>query len=226
MEEPAEALNVERPFDLTEQRFQGGDNVDALLASALGDLSLQERDKVYHEVHGVDEIVVETLQFVKEKLHAFENELLYLLQRQSYKKTQAYQLAASQNPHYLQNLKFRLTFLRAERFDAFKAADRFLRFFDLKWHIFGPHKLCKDITLEDLDAEDMKTLKAGFMQVLPVRDRAGRAVCMLIPNYQTYKDHLNFVSECKNDYRSNDYVEHASLCDMPSNSTVFTVCYE
>ena len=193
VEEPSDVLHIDQPTEAD----RTNDRIDTYIAKALGDLSLQERDKVYHELHGVDQAVEETYEFVEAKLEAFDlalNEAVQQQQQQHSQRMYAYQLAYAQAPEYLQRRSFRLAFLRADRFDAHKAADRFLRFFDLKFHLFGSEKLCKDITLNDLDKEDMKTLKAGFMQVLPARDSAGRAICILLPNYQTYKEPNNFVS--------------------------------
>jgi hypothetical protein len=42
--------------------------------------------------------------------------------------------------------------------------------------MFGPSKLCKDITLKDLLPEEKACVKNGHVQLLPVRDRSGRAV--------------------------------------------------
>lgn len=87
-----------------------------------------------------------------------------------------------------------LKFLRSESFHVTKAADRMVRFFDLKLFLFGPALLCKEITMDDLSKDDRNTLKAGFIQVLPVRDRAGRAIIVLVPTFQTYKVAENMVS--------------------------------
>jgi hypothetical protein len=65
-------------------------------------------------------------------------------------------------------------FLRAENFDSQLAAKRMLRFFEQKLELFGPDKLCKDITLRDLNIEDMQCLINGHQQILPTRDSSGR----------------------------------------------------
>lgn len=71
---------------------------------------------------------------------------------------------------------FRLGFLRAERFNAKKAATRILDFFDEKRALFGIDLLARKLRLEDLNEETIKVLESGFIQLLPGRDRAGRAV--------------------------------------------------
>jgi hypothetical protein len=87
----------------------------------------------------------------------------------------------------------RLKFLRAESFIAKQAADRMIRFFDIKLFLFGKDKLCKDITIKDLDYDDMATLEAGFLQLLPVRDRSGRCIFMGLHAHQTYRVAENMV---------------------------------
>jgi hypothetical protein len=167
------------------------DKIDTYIANALNQLTMKERDHVYHELHGVSDVIEETPQFVAEHVEALGKELYLLKER--HKKASAYLLAESISLDYVNNRALRLKFLRAESFDVGKAAERMMRFFDLKLYLFGKDKLCKDITMKDLDSDDIATLKSGFMQLLPVRDRAGRAIFTLLPSYQTYAVAENMV---------------------------------
>jgi len=72
--------------------------------------------------------------------------------------------------------EFRLSFLRAERYDIKKAATRFIDYFEEKRRLFGINKLTTNIHLKDLDAETKNYLESGQIQLLPGRDRGGRAV--------------------------------------------------
>ena len=85
-------------------------------------------------------------------------------------------------------------FLRAESFDPCNAASRMVRFFDEKCELFGADKLTKDITLEDLDPDDIITLENGFYQVLPEKDCAGRKVFCQFPKLQVTPTIKNAVS--------------------------------
>ncbi|KAL3930740.1 MAG: hypothetical protein SGBAC_011632 [Bacillariaceae sp.] len=96
-------------------------------------------------------------------------------------------MAEEMSPHYVQDQTLRMKFLRSEKFDVQKSAERMIRFFDCKLYFFGEQKLCKDITLHDLDKDDLKALKAGYMQILSGRDRAGRAVFLAVPSKQTFE---------------------------------------
>lgn len=72
--------------------------------------------------------------------------------------------------------EFRLSFLRAERFDAKKAATRFVEYFEEKRRLFGVDNLTTKIKLKDLDVETKNCLESGQIQILPGQDRAGRVV--------------------------------------------------
>ncbi|KAL3930742.1 MAG: hypothetical protein SGBAC_011634, partial [Bacillariaceae sp.] len=164
------------------------DKIDSLIANALNQLSLDEREALYYEMHGVDEIIKETPELVETSLDQLEIELERI--RYTHPKSSAYTLAEEISPAYVQDQTLRIKFLRSEKFDVKKTAERIIRFFDCKLHFFGEEKLCKDITLQDLDKDDLKALKAGFMQILG-RDRAGRAVFLVVPSQQTFKAPIN-----------------------------------
>merc|ERR1711937_22604 len=48
-----------------------------------------------------------------------------------------------------------------------------------KRYFFGAEKLCRDITLDDLNETDKEVLKTGCCQFLEGRDRSGRSVSMM-----------------------------------------------
>jgi hypothetical protein len=169
----------------------GDDQIDSYIAKALTQLSMQERDEVYHQLHGVDDVIEETPEFVSQKLRAFDTELIKVHVR--HKKGEAIQMAQSMDQDYVSDPGLRLKFLRADSFNVEKAVDRMVRFFDIKLYLFGKDKLCLDITMKELSPADRASLKAGFMQLLPVRDRAGRAIFMLLPSFQTYEEPENMV---------------------------------
>lgn len=151
-------------------------DLDALLAKELNQLSLQEREQVYQELHGVVSVVEEggvDTPWVQHKLSEFDK-ALYELPSSS---TIAYRQAHVQNVGHATDPSFRLQFLRAERFDAPTAAARMARYFREKLVLFGPEKVGQArITLADLNEEDVKVLESGYMQWLPARDQSGRPI--------------------------------------------------
>jgi hypothetical protein len=157
------------------------------LAEELNKLSLVERQDILFDIHGVsDNAVDETPELVSRTSKKMDDFLKSL-------KTEAYDLAEAQSPEYLTSKPFRLMFLRAERFDAQNAAQRMIRFLEHKLELFGPTKLCKEITLDDLTPDDMECLENGHMQLMPVRDRSDRAVIAYIGNFMKYKTPANLV---------------------------------
>jgi hypothetical protein len=164
-------------------------DVDALLAEELNQLSMNEREKISEEIHGVRRVVEETPELLAESLAALVQELISIPSKP------AYELAEQLSNQYVTDLKFRLMFLRAEDFDARKAASRLVSFLSLKLELFGAEKLVRPIFLSDLDKEDMATLKSGIVQLLPARDRAGRAVIIDVKrgNSLSYKTTKNMV---------------------------------
>jgi hypothetical protein len=156
-------------------KSRGSQRHDAfsLLAAALNKMSIQEREQVIYDIHGVSDLILETPDLIATSLVQLDRSLHAM----SISKKTAYESAHTQNPKYVSRSSFRLAFLRAEQFDAGKAAERMSMFFEHKLQLFGADKLARDLTLDDLDtADDMECLRSGIWQQLPLRDRAGRAV--------------------------------------------------
>ena len=98
----------------------------------------------------------------------------------------AYSIANGQNVAYCHDPKLRLMFLRADKYNSQKAAQRMIDFFDWKLQLFGISKLCVDIQLSDMDKDDNQTIQYGLLQILPSRDSRGRIVFCNAPTY--FKD--------------------------------------
>jgi hypothetical protein len=164
--------------------------LDSLLAQELTKLTIKEREKSYEELHGVDDVVNETPELVFSSLVALDAELHRIAQKD------AYWLAERQDQAYVTNPKFRLCFLRAEHFDPRKAAQRLVGFLEGKLQYFGESLLTKRIRFSDLDTDDQACFAHGQMQVLPSRDRTGRAIfcdmnMLKDPCYKRYKRPVN-----------------------------------
>ena len=147
--------------------------VDLLLAREMAGLQTSEREEVYHDLHGIgDAGAVETPGMVEKGLAKLDEELKLL----TVEEKSAYEQARSMDCSYVENRKFRLAFLRADRFDATKAALRIVKHFQYKLELFGLSKLAKNIVQDDLEKGDMEAIYSGTTQILPFRDRAGRLV--------------------------------------------------
>ena len=60
-----------------------------------------------------------------------------------------------------------------------------IRFFALKCDLFSREKLTKEITLDDLDKDDVHAVKSGFICLLPERDTSGRLVMVGFARFLT-----------------------------------------
>ncbi|CAB9521386.1 Transfer protein [Seminavis robusta] len=146
------------------------DEIESLMAHQMSALSVEDRDKVYHDLYGITPAFTETPELLQARLAAMEDELEQLHD------IPAYDMAVLLDRDYVTKDEFRLRFLRADLLDAKKAAHRMARHFKAKMDLFGRDKLVKDITQDDLDDATLAALYSGYCQFLPLRDRAGRMV--------------------------------------------------
>jgi hypothetical protein len=179
-------------------------DADVLFAQELNKLSIKERDEALHDVHGVSDVMDEEPASVKKCFQQLQLELLEI------KNKSAYDQALIQNEAYVKDEKFSLMFLRADGFDPKNAAARVVSFFEAKLQLFGPELLARDIKLSDLDEDDVKCLESGYAQVLPGRDRAGRAILILLPMIRVFKVHANKV--CLRNLQKKIYSSSSSIC--------------
>jgi hypothetical protein len=163
---------------------------EALFADELSRLSMQERDEVLHDIHGVSDVQEEDPAFVQRCFEDMEEAISIIPAIDK----MAYRQARHLDESYVDNGDFMLMFLRASSFDIKSAASRIVAFFEAKLELFGPEKLAKDITWDDLDGDDIKCLESGYAQILPGRDRSGRAILCLVPTIRKYRTMLNRVS--------------------------------
>lgn len=157
-------------------RMDMGDSSSAefLLAQELNQLSVQERDLINDEIHGVRlSCPNETPELLQNSLANLEAELESL---PSTPTKSAYEKSLKHPESYIHKDDFRLIFLRCEFFDAPKAALRMIKYLDLIHYAFGPKVLKRDVCLADFDNKGKEFLREGYHQVLPGMDRTGRRV--------------------------------------------------
>jgi hypothetical protein len=146
---------------------------DAALANEMNELTVDERNRVLEEVHGVADMQEETPEFIMTCLDQMDGALSKL----SYSKRRDWDRATFLKPSLLKDSKFKLMFLRTDNYDGRQAAERLARFFVLKRDLFGEDKLVKNMTLDDLEEEDMTLLGSGVPpMMLPHKDQTGRPI--------------------------------------------------
>lgn len=157
--------------------------VDALLSEAMNNLTFDEREKHQEVLHGIDDLVEEA-DLVQNALVELENTILRI------KPGSVYEAAERMNPNYVRAKDFRIMFLRSTRYDVKATAEKILNFFEVKQALFGLEKLTKDITIEDLDDDDLGCLRSGWFQ-FSGKDRAGRTVLLQLPGVPTCGTTIN-----------------------------------
>ena len=108
--------------------------------------------------------------------------------------------------------KFRLLFLRSERFHAQRTARKMVGYFEYKCDLFGADKLVKKITLDDLSKDDRTTLQTGAMQILPNRDKSGRAVFFECQKFWRFQEPDNQVRGMM-DGKENENIRRDETCE-------------
>ena len=191
-----------------------GGNVEDVLAKEFGKLSIEQQQLLEKDIVGdMLNITHEDPEFVQQCLQKMDDEIKKITAyyntkekgNNSVDKT-PYERAMFLAPkRYLTNPDFRLMFLRADEFDAKLAAQRIVKFFQMKKLLFGESKLCEPITVDDMldvvyddettdegachsttDGKAKRNITreiflSGAFQTLPCTDRSGRPVTFFAP---------------------------------------------
>ncbi|MGK3737953.1 MAG: hypothetical protein ACI8RD_002752 [Bacillariaceae sp.] len=165
-----------------------------LIGKELLKLNLHDRNAIYEEIHGARTLCPDELppEMVDNILEEMDRELWALPSNINsvYKQSQKLQ-----SPSYVNNRDFRLRFVRAELFNAKRAAVRFATFLDTAVELFGPYALQRPIRLSDFNKQELRVFNTGRVQLAPFRDRVGRRVMVGFPPYNHDRfDHRTRVS--------------------------------
>eukprot|EP00980_Cylindrotheca_fusiformis_P029224 scaffold22759_cov98-Cylindrotheca_fusiformis.AAC.1 len=152
-------------------------SVNKMLASELEKLSLEERERVYEDVHGVSDVIQETPELIANCLEQMDREIDLI------KNKDTYEQARLQSSNFKINRKYRLAFLRSTLFNPKMAALHLVEYFRYKLELLGTEQpAIYQIALEDLGAAATRVLELGSTQVLPNRDSKGRAIAVFSPS--------------------------------------------
>ncbi|CAJ1935472.1 unnamed protein product [Cylindrotheca closterium] len=143
--------------------------VEGFLASEVKQLSLKDQADAIDDLYCVGGGLNEHRALAQQALVDFDATLQTI-------RNPIYELAHNQNRLYVEDISFRLIFLRANFYNAKKAVHQMLSFLHKKAAYFGADKLARDITLEDLNEEEIKAILSGPYHVQEDKDRAGRVV--------------------------------------------------
>jgi len=178
-----------------------------LIAQDFHRLSSHDRNAINEEMHGVSSLSPEeTPEMVADAIHRLSLEIDAIETKPAYDRSQQWNstssnmgidctqsiynynidtLSAGTHSTYVNTLDFRLRFLRADLFDAKKAAMRLVKFLEMVMELYDGNEelLRRPIGLNDLKSKEEKDyLKLGNHQLLPFRDRSGRRVIAMVPD--------------------------------------------
>lgn len=155
-----------------------------ILVGEMNGLTVQEREKIYDEVHGVANIVEETSCLVVEKLRALQEELSKIPKRDR----KAFDRACFLRPGLHNDRKSNLMFLRATRFDPVMAAGLMCRHYEHKLMLFGESRLPRRILVDDLNEAEQALFTTGPCMLLPSNDQVGRGVYLMVVSQFNLQD--------------------------------------
>ena len=168
------------------------DDLVSQIAKELSSLSVEGRNELHEEIHGIATIPPEDPDDIAKKLQQLDSELS---KHATPFQSSPYEKAMRLNPSYVGGRPFRLMFLRAYGYDPELAAMHTLRHFEWKYKLFVDDRrrkngaaaddigvLGRPVTLNDLDQLDMEFLQKGVMLFAPGFDMAGRRVFVVSAN--------------------------------------------
>ena len=208
------------------------DSDDELLSKELLRLSVEDRNGIQEEIHGVRCLAPEeTPHLIYTSLCqlAFEldnDECIPPSQKRAYLKSQQLQQQQQQQQQqqtYVNGVEFRLRFLRCELFDAKKAAKKMVSFLNYALDFFGEYALMRPIQISDFTRAELKIMRTkGKFQFLPFRDRSGRRIFFCFPGMLSSNDNENdTTSNCNSNSNGNS---ESSADELDANSLRQRVC--
>ncbi|CAJ1954892.1 unnamed protein product [Cylindrotheca closterium] len=155
--------------------------LDSFLASSMAQLDVRQRESILEDLHGIrnSENPESNPASVELWLQLLDMHL------QNIKRGTVYETAEAIDRVYVTSRKFRMMFLRSNRYDPQAAAGQMIKFLELKRSLFGQEKLTRKITLTDLNEDDKKYLESGAVQISTKRDRSGRAIFLVFPSLRS-----------------------------------------
>jgi len=145
--------------------------MDDFLSREMLQLSLQDRNTINEEIHGVQTLAPEeTPKMLTAALDRLSAEISMIPIKVAYDASQ--ELTST----YVNSADFRLRLLRRHLFNAKKAASGMVLFLDVLLEMFGDFALRRPIQLTDFNREEMQVFRQGRQQLLPYRDRSGRRI--------------------------------------------------
>lgn len=166
---------------------------DDLLSREMMQLSLQARNDIQEEIHGVKCLApIETPELLDLSIAKLDAQIDMIVRSSNsipniHISTRALTLARSLGDEsYTNGRDFKLFFLRCELFDVRNAALRLCEYLEMIHSLFGEVCLKREPILHsDFTKDELRLIKKGYFQFLPFRDRSGRRIFVDFPSEDT-----------------------------------------
>lgn len=161
----------------------GAEYTEEDMAKDMNALSVEERQAVIQDIHGVPDLISETPAFIRSKVDETK-EVLQNLTSTSYRA--AWDRASYLRPELESDAHF-LIFLRAKKYNTFDAANWLLKFYDTKREVWGEDLLVHRITWNDLTPSDQAIARTGPSRLLPKNnEESSKSSCPDILYYRNF----------------------------------------
>ena len=178
-------------------------DIGQALAAEMEGMSLNEQQQTMRDVLGTGGSSAEDPVIVDKALKELDTYIVDKLGASRCNRTPtsnertALELALEQSSAYVRSAAFCKLILRASNWDYGVSKKSVETFFEYKRQLFGNDRLCRTITLQDLDDADLVALQSGYVQLLPERDRAGRSVIVCLDDFRYGHDFNSLVRSVK-----------------------------
>lgn len=169
-------------------------NVDDVLSKDMMRLSPADRISLAEELHGVRSLAIEENgdELTTERISKSLEELNRVLEHEIPAHEKAAFLKAKSfgetSETYVNDVGFRLKFLRCRLFKVKEAAKLLVNYLELVQELYGDICLRRPIRLDDIQTskEERSAFRLGYCQLLPFGDRAGRRIIMMTTDALEY----------------------------------------
>jgi hypothetical protein len=141
------------------------------LQKEIQNLDDETKEQLQKDLYGEETFVEETTEILNSSLARLHEELEAIEEDEK----ETFLRAQQECPVHVNSDNFLLPFLRAEKFNASKAARRIVVYWNEKLRLFGEDHTFGPITLASLQEGDLRVLRDGGLTLVP-KDKHGRVM--------------------------------------------------
>lgn len=202
-QDESEQQQQEQEPAINNQQLEETKAFDVQLSREMMQLSLEARNDIIEEIHGVKCIApIETPDLLERAFVQLEAQINMIIGSSTSipvpnLPTNSLILARNMGDQsYTNSRDFKLLCLRCELFDARKAALRLCEHVGMIHSLFGEQCLLRKPSLHiDFTKAELRLIRKGYFQFLPFRDRSGRRIFVDFPSEDTDNMTADFMAK-------------------------------